>query len=54
MDISNLATIEVKELMKGAKQVLLLHAKKYYLLSITRKGKLILTLAEAEPSQTKV
>ena len=51
MDISNLATVEVKDLMKDAKQILLLHAKKSYLLSITRKGKLILTLAE--PSQNK-
>ncbi len=51
MDISNLATVEVKDLMKDAKQILLLHANKAYLLSITRKGRLILTLAE--PLQTQ-
>ncbi|MCK5918696.1 MAG: hemin uptake protein HemP [Cocleimonas sp.] len=50
MELSDLATVEVKALMKGEKQILLLHAKKSYLLSITRKGKLILTLAELSPS----
>ncbi|MCK5897197.1 MAG: hemin uptake protein HemP [Cocleimonas sp.] len=51
MNVSHLATVEVKDLMKDAKQILLLHANKAYLLSITRKGKLILTLAD--PSQTQ-
>ncbi|MCK5902603.1 MAG: hemin uptake protein HemP [Cocleimonas sp.] len=46
MDFSELVTVDVKQLMKGNKQVLLFHADKAYLLSITRRGKLILTRAE--------
>lgn len=51
MNQSNLNKIELKKIMKENRQVILLHANKNYLLSITRRGKLILTLAE-ESMQT--
>ena len=38
--------VKVTDLMKGKKKVVLLHDKKRYSLSITRRGKLILTAAE--------
>ncbi len=47
MNISDTTKIQVNELMKDKKQVLLIHAGKTYSLSITKRGKLILTLAEA-------
>ena len=40
--------INVKELMKGGKQVNIQHEERLYRLSITRKGNLILTKAEEE------
>ena len=39
--------VKVSSLMKGSKRVILQHGEKPYLLSITRRGKLILTLNEA-------
>ena len=53
MNLSELSHIEVNEMMRGKNKVVLLHANKYYLLSITRRGKLILTLAEGEMSSPK-
>lgn len=44
---SKLPTFAVKDLMEGGSKILLLHHSKSYLLSITRRGKLILTLAES-------
>ena len=38
--------VKVIDIMKGNKKVVLLHDKKRYSLSITRRGKLILTAAE--------
>lgn len=38
--------ISLKELMNGGKKIILEHGDKPYMLSITRKGKLILTAAE--------
>lgn len=37
--------IHLKDLMKDNKQILLSHGEKLYRLSITRRGKLILTAA---------
>ena len=39
--------------MQGNKKAVLLHANKQYLLSITRRGKLILTVAESKTEQNK-
>lgn len=46
--------IKLCELMRGKKRVILEHGDKPYLLSITRKGKLILTAADhpLEPAAT--
>lgn len=41
-----LKQIPLDEIMDGNSQVILLHKKKHYQLSITRRGKLILTLFE--------
>ncbi len=38
--------INLKELMQGGRKLILEHGDKPYLLSITRKGKLILTAAD--------
>lgn len=46
MSLSELSHVEVKEIMQGNRSAVLLHANKCYLLSITRRGKLILTAAE--------
>ncbi len=37
--------LNLKDLMKGKKQIMLEHNNKLYVLSITRRGKLILTAA---------
>jgi len=50
MSVSSLCKIDLKEIMKKDRQIILLHANKNYLLSITRRGKLILTSAE-EPKK---
>ncbi len=39
--------------MQGNKNAILMHANKQYLLSITRRGKLILTVAESTTKSTK-
>ncbi len=52
MMITKPTVVEVKELMKNENKIILQHAGKDYQLSITRRRKLILTLAE--PSNTKV
>ncbi len=51
MNQSDLSTISLKQIMQGSKKVILQHDTKPYLLSITRKGKLILTAAQ-DPSTT--
>ena len=43
MKHSELSRIEVSKIMQGNKNAILIHAEKRYLLSITRRGKLILT-----------
>lgn len=45
MNHSELSCIDVSKIMQGNKNAILLHANKRYLLSITRRGKLILTAA---------
>lgn len=45
MKHSELSRIEVSKIMQGNKNAILIHAEKRYLLSITRRGKLILTAA---------
>ncbi|RVU83325.1 hemin uptake protein HemP [Leucothrix sargassi] len=49
MSNTNLPSIKLKELMADSKKIILKHGDKPYLLSITRRGKLILTASE-EPS----
>lgn len=48
-----LKRIPLQELMNGGKKVILEHGDKPYLLSITRKGKLILTAAEQAVEEKK-
>ncbi len=48
MNHSGLNKVDIKKIMKEDKQIILLHANKNYLLSITRRGKLILTLAKEQ------
>lgn len=45
--------LKLSDIMKGKKKVVLLHDEKRYSLSITRRGKLILTAAE-EAISTKL
>lgn len=45
--------VKLQELMRGSKKLILEHGDKPYLLSITRKGKLILTAADESPAITK-
>lgn len=55
MNFTKLSHIEVSKIMQGNKNAILLHANKRYMLSITRRGKLILTAAEKTANQvTKV
>ncbi len=51
MKQTNLNRMKVSDIMQGNKKALLLHAEKKYLLSITRRGKLILTSAENSNDQ---
>lgn len=44
--------INLKELMRGSRKLILEHGDKPYLLSITRKGKLILTAADEDKAVT--
>ncbi|MCF6190819.1 MAG: hemin uptake protein HemP [Cocleimonas sp.] len=46
MKLSELSHIDVGNMMQGNKKAVLMHNHKQYLLSVTRRGKLILTLAE--------
>ena len=46
MNFSKLNHIDVSNMMQGQKTAVLMHNNKQYLLSITRRGKLILTIAE--------
>jgi len=46
MKLSKLSHIDVSNIMQGNKMAVLMHNDKQYLLSITRRGKLILTIAE--------
>lgn len=45
--------VKIQELMRGSKKLILEHGDKPYLLSITRKGKLILTAADEPPAASK-
>ena len=42
--------VEVKDLMGGDKNIVLLHQEKRYALTVTRRGKLILTADEQIPT----
>ncbi len=46
MQTSKSREISIKDIMQGEKQAIILHADKRYSLTITRRGKLILTSAE--------
>ena len=46
--------VEVKNLMQGNKDIVLLLADRRYSLAITRRGKLILTADEAPPNIAKI
>lgn len=50
MSSKPLVKIKLQELMRGGKRLILEHGDKPYMLSITRKGKLILTAADEKPS----
>ena len=54
MNHSELCCIEVSKIMQGNKNAILLHANKRYLLSITRRGKLILTSAAEDGEIVKL
>lgn len=47
MSNPSLPSIKLKEIMADSKKIILKHGDKPYLLSITRRGKLILTASEA-------
>lgn len=51
-DLKNTSTVKVSSLMVGSKKVILQHGEKPYLLSITRRGKLILTAHQAVAKNT--
>ncbi|PID46563.1 MAG: hypothetical protein CSB47_03335 [Proteobacteria bacterium] len=51
MNTSELPSLNLKTIMAGQKQVILKHGNKPYLLSITRRGKLILTAAEFDGAE---
>ncbi|PWQ94223.1 hypothetical protein DKT75_16955 [Leucothrix arctica] len=51
MSNPNLPSIKLKEIMADSKKIILRHGDKPYLLSITRRGKLILTASEEPSSQ---
>lgn len=46
MTESTLRRVDLAEIMADSKKIILKHGEKPYLLSITRRGKLILTAAE--------
>ncbi|WP_022952835.1 hemin uptake protein HemP [Leucothrix mucor] len=46
MTESTLRSVDLAEIMADSKKIILKHGEKPYLLSITRRGKLILTAAE--------
>lgn len=46
MTESTLRCVDLAEIMADSKKIILKHGEKPYLLSITRRGKLILTAAE--------
>jgi len=48
MQTSKFREISVKDIMQGERQAIILHADKRYSLTITRRGKLILTAANAK------
>lgn len=55
MQCLDLRRINVEEWMQGCKKVILQHGARPYVLTITRRGKLILTAAESStaPSPAK-
>ncbi len=50
MTESKLPSINLEDLMRGCKKIILHHGKRPYCLTITRKGNLILTSAEENNS----
>jgi hemin uptake protein HemP len=44
--------INLEEWMRGCKKIVLQHGQRPYFLTITRRGNLILTSADAEPDAT--
>ena len=49
----SLHCVNLDELMRGCKKIILQHGKRLYFLTITRKGNLILTSAESLPTTYK-
>jgi len=54
MSNTNLPSIKLKEIMADSKKIILKHGDKPYLLSITRRGKLILTASEEPTSNSNI
>lgn len=52
MQCLDLRKINVDEWMQGCKKVILQHGSRPYVLTITRRGKLILTAAESSNEST--
>lgn len=53
MQCLDLRRINVEEWMQGCKKVILQHGSRPYVLTITRRGKLILTAAETALDQSQ-
>lgn len=51
-NFSNTSEVKVTDIMNGEKNIVLLHDDKRYALTITRRGKLILTAAEEVTNTT--
>ncbi len=51
-NFNNTSEVKVSDIMNGEKNVVLLHDDKRYALTITRRGKLILTAAEEVTKST--
>lgn len=47
MSTEKVKQLSVSKIMKGKRKIILNHANKEYMLSITRRGKLILTAADS-------
>jgi hemin uptake protein HemP len=54
MTEAELRRINLEEWMRGCKKIILQHGKRPYFLTVTRRGNLILTSADAESNPTPI